>query len=133
MNIEQIGTRWASRAQGLLRIMTGLFFLQHGTTKHLGFPPTEMSNVGTFSLIGIAGLFELVGGVLFILGLFTRPVAFVLSGMAATGYFLVHFPQSFFPIINGGELVALYSFVFLFFAAGGSGAWSIDNVRSRSA
>jgi putative oxidoreductase len=132
MNIDQIGAAWASRAQGLLRIMTGLLLLEHGTTKHLSFPLTDMSSIPTFSLFGIAGLFELVGGVLFAIGLFTRPVAFILSGFTAAAYFIQHAPQGFFPIMNGGELAILYCFVFLFFAAAGSGAWSIDGMRSKS-
>jgi putative oxidoreductase len=133
MNIDQIGAAWASRAQGLLRIMTGLLLLEHGTTKHLSFPLTDMSSIPTFSLFGIAGLFELVGGVLFAIGLFTRPVAFILSGFTAAAYFIQHAPQGFFPIMNGGELAILYCFVFLFFAAAGSGAWSVDGLRSKSA
>jgi putative oxidoreductase len=132
MNIDQIGAAWASRAQGLLRIMTGLLLLEHGTTKHLSFPLTDMSSIPTFSLFGIAGLFELVGGVLFAIGLFTRPVAFILSGFTAAAYFIQHAPQGFFPIMNGGELAILYCFVFLFFAAAGSGAWSVDGARSKS-
>jgi putative oxidoreductase len=132
MNIDQIGAAWTSRAQGLLRIMTGLLLLEHGTTKHLSFPLTDMSSIPTFSLFGIAGLFELVGGVLFAIGLFTRPVAFILSGFTAAAYFIQHAPQGFFPIMNGGELAILYCFVFLFFAAAGSGAWSIDGMRSKS-
>jgi putative oxidoreductase len=133
MNIDQIGAAWASRAQGLLRIMTGLLLLEHGTTKHLSFPLTEKSSVPTFSLFGIAGLFELIGGVLFVIGIFTRPVAFILSGFTAAAYFIQHAPQGFFPIMNGGELAILYCFVFLFFAAAGPGAWSVDGARSKTA
>jgi len=106
--------------------------LEHGTTKHLGFPLSDMSSVPTFSLFGIAGFFELIGGVLFAIGLFTRPVAFILSGFTAAAYFIQHAPQGFFPIMNGGELAILYCFVFLFFAAAGSGAWSVDGARSKS-
>ncbi|QEX22951.1 hypothetical protein FRZ61_28850 [Hypericibacter adhaerens] len=113
--------------------MTGLFLLEHGTTKHLGFPLTEMSSVPSFSLIGIAGWIELIGGILFVIGLFTRPVAFILSGFTAVAFFYVHFPNSVFPIQNGGELAALYCFVFLFFAAAGPGAWSVDGARAKSA
>jgi putative oxidoreductase len=130
---DQIGAAWTSRAQGLLRIMTGLFLLEHGTTKHLGFPLTEMSSVPSFSLIGIAGWIELIGGILFVIGLFTRPVAFILSGFTAVAFFYVHLPNSVFPIQNGGELAALYCFVFLFFAAAGPGAWSVDGARAKSA
>ena len=133
MNIDQIGAAWSSRAQGLLRIITGLFLLEHGTTKHLGFPLTDMSSVPSFSLIGIAGWIELIGGALLLIGLFTRPVAFILSGFAAVAYFYIHFPNSVFPIQNGGELAALYSFVCLFFAAAGPGAWSVDGARAKAA
>jgi putative oxidoreductase len=83
--------------------------------------PTTMS--------GTAGVLELIGGVLIILGLFTRPVAFILSGMCAVAYFYSHAPRGFYPILNGGELAALYSFVFLYLAAAGGGAWSVDKVR----
>lgn len=132
MNIDQIGAAWATRAHGLLRIMAGLMLLEHGTTKHLSFPVTEMSTVPSFSLIGIAGWFELVGGIFIVLGLFTRPVAFILAGFCAVAFFYIHFPMSVFPIVNGGELAALYCFVFLFLAAAGPGAWSLDAARSKS-
>ncbi len=81
---------------------------------------------------GAAGLFELVGGILLVIGLFTRPVAFILSGTMAVAYFYAHFPKGFFPLLNGGELAALYSFVFLFVAAAGGGAWSVDELRTRN-
>jgi putative oxidoreductase len=115
----------------LLRIMTGLLLLQHGAGKWLGFPagvqgyPGSFSNL-TFISSGTAGLFELVGGALIVLGLFTRPVAFILSGMCAVAYFWAHFPRGFFPILNGGELAALYTFVFFYMFAAGGGTWSLD-------
>ncbi|MET0192983.1 MAG: DoxX family protein [Hyphomicrobiaceae bacterium] len=115
----------------LLRIMTGLLFLQHGTTKYLSIPVTRMSNASPMTMGGFAGILELVGGVLIIIGLFTRPVAFILSGMMAVAYFYGHAAGGFFPIVNGGELAALYCFVFLYLAAAGGGAWSVD--RSRGA
>jgi putative oxidoreductase len=114
--------------RSVLRIMTGLLFLQHGTQKILGFPPTA-SMPSWLSLSGTAGLIELVGGALFVLGLFTRPVAFVLSGLMACAYFIAHAPQGFFPILNRGELAALYCFAFLYFVAAGPGPWSIDETR----
>lgn len=117
---------WQPQLLSILRIMSGLLLLQHGTTKHLGFPVGPMNDVATFSLGGVAGLFELVGGVLLVIGLFTRPTAFVLSGMTAAAYFIAHAPQGFFPILNGGELAALYCFAFLYLAAAGGGAWSVD-------
>jgi putative oxidoreductase len=123
----------------VLRIMTGLLFLAHGTGKWLGFPagvpgyPQSFSNLisgppNSFLSSGMAGLFELVGGVLIIIGLFTRPVAFILAGMCAVAYFYVHAPQGFYPILNRGELAALYAFVFLYLFAAGGGAWSLDRL-----
>jgi putative oxidoreductase len=113
----------------VLRIMTGLLLLQHGTTKYLGFPVTPMTGVSPFTMGGVAGMLELVGGVLLVVGLFTRPVAFILSGMLAVAYFVAHAQQGFFPILNGGELAALYCFVLLYLAAAGAGPLSIDNAR----
>ena len=113
----------------VLRIMTGLLLLQHGTTKYLNFPAGPMNNASPTTMSGAAGLLELVGGVLLIIGLFTRPVAFILSGMCAVAYFYSHAPRGFFPILNGGELAALYSFVLLYLAAAGGGAWSADALR----
>lgn len=110
----------------VLRIMTGLLLLQHGTTKYLSIPATPMSGASPFSMGGAAGILELVGGVLLILGLFTRPVAFILSGMLAVAYFYAHAPQGFYPILNGGELAALYCFVLLYIAAAGPGPLSVD-------
>jgi putative oxidoreductase len=111
--------------------MTGLFLLQHGTTKYLNFPVGPMNNATPTTMSGAAGLLELVGGVLLVIGLFTRPVAFILSGMCAVAYFYSHAPRGFFPILNGGELAALYSFVLLYLAAAGGGAWSADALRKR--
>lgn len=115
----------------VLRVVAGLLFLQHGTTKYLSFPVSDMSGVNPLSMSGAAGLIELVGGVLIVAGLFTRPVAFILSGTMAVAYFYAHFPRGFFPLLNGGELSALYCFVFLFIAAAGGGALSIDRLRNR--
>ncbi|MBE3638534.1 DoxX family protein [Mangrovicoccus algicola] len=114
----------------VLRAVTGLLFVQHGFTKLLGWPRTPMSDVAMSSLPGIAGLFEFAGGLLLIAGLFTRPTAFVLSGMMAVAYFTVHAPQGFFPIVNGGELAATYCFVFLYFCVAGPGPWSLDAKRA---
>jgi len=112
----------------VLRIMSGLLLLQHGTTKYLGFPETKMTGASLFTMGGAAGAIELVGGVLLVIGLFTRPVAIILSGTMAVAYFYAHFPQGFFPILNGGELAALYCFVFLYLAAAGGGAWAVDKI-----
>lgn len=123
-------TRYAPRMLSVLRIMVGLLFLAHGTMKHLGFPASEQVPPPG-SLGSIAGWFELIGGALFVLGLFTRPVAFVLSGLMAFAYFLAHAPSSFFPAMNGGDAAVLYCFVFLYFVFAGPGVWSVDAARAR--
>jgi putative oxidoreductase len=116
----------------ILRIFTGLSLLQHGTAKILGFPDAPMfANVQITSLTGVGGLIELVGGILFTIGLFTRPVALILSGFTAVAYFMAHAGKSFFPVLNGGELAALYCFVFLYFVFSGAGPWSLDAIRER--
>ena len=116
---------WSPRVLSVLRIMTGLLFLQHGMGKFLNFPPIDYAPP-VLSMGGIAGIFELVGGALIVIGLFTRPVAFLLSGLMAVAYFYAHAPQGFFPILNGGELAIMYSFVFLYFVFAGPGPWSAD-------
>ena len=111
----------------ILRVITGLLFLEHGTGKLLGFPHgLPFIDKMPTGLLYFTGTIELVGGVLIVLGLFTRPVAFVLSGFMAVGYFMAHFPMSFFPAINFGEPALLYCFVFLYLAAAGPGPWAID-------
>ena len=117
----------------LLRFMSGLLLLQHGTTKYLNYPAGPMNNASPTTMGGFAGILELVGGVLLIIGLFTRPVAFILSGMCAVAYFWAHAGRGFFPLLNGGELAALYAFVFLYLAAAGGGAWSVDRSRGETA
>jgi putative oxidoreductase len=111
----------------VLRIMTGLLLLQHGTGKLLGFPAglPYIDKMPT-GLLYFTGTMELIGGVLITIGLFTRPVAFILSGFMAAAYFMAHFPNGFFPILNFGELAVLYCFVFLYLAAAGPGAWAVD-------
>ncbi len=125
INADRIGANWAPWAQGLLRIVAGLLFLEHGTAKLLHFP-----HVAAFDhippLIMVAGVIELVGGALVTVGLFTRIAAFIMSGEMAVAYFTAHLPHGFFPILNGGELAILYCFTFLFFAAAGAGALSLD-------
>jgi len=121
---------WASRVLSLLRVMTALMFLQHGTAKLFGFPQVAaFASLNPMSLIGVAGILEVVGGLLMLIGLLTRPVAFVLSGFMAVAYFMAHAPQSFYPLLNQGELAVLYCFVFLYFAVAGGGAWSVDAAR----
>ena len=127
---------WAPRALGALRIVAGYLFIAHGTAKLFGAPHVAMfDGLQLLSLAGIAGILEVAGGAALILGLFTRPVAFVLSGLMAFAYFIGHAPQGnvLLPILNGGELAALYSFLFLFLAVAGGGAWALDNVRGRRA
>ena len=124
LNVFDRSASWQSEARSVLRIATGLLFLQHGTQKILSFPTAPGFELQTIHVT--AGWIELIGGILFILGLFTRPVAFILCGFAAVAYWMVHGPQDFFPILNQGELAALYCFVFLYFIAAGAGTWSLD-------
>ena len=117
----------------VLRIMTGLLLLEHGTGKYLNFPVGPMNNASPATLGGFAGILELVGGILLVLGLFTRPVAFILSGMVAVAYFVAHAPQGFYPILNGGELAIVYCFLLLYIAAAGGGSLSLDRaIRSET-
>jgi putative oxidoreductase len=122
---------WSGPVHAALRIMTGLLFLQHGTAKVLGFPAVDMFKDGVSGIFLVSGLLELVGGILIVLGLFTRPVAFILSGFMAVAYFMAHAGQSFYPIINQGELAVLYCFVFLWLAVAGAGPYSIDAKQGR--
>jgi len=134
LNDAFFGT-WTPRAQALLRIVTAYMFLLHGTTKLLGVPHVAMfDKLELFSLVGFAGLIELAGGVLLLLGLFTRPAAFIMSGEMAFAYFMGHAPRgnALLPMLNQGELAIEWCFVFLFFAAAGPGAWSLDGLRRRS-
>jgi putative oxidoreductase len=132
MGFEAIGTAWAPRLLSVLRIVCGLMLLEHGTAKHLKFPVVpSMAKLDPTSMPGIAGIFELVGGLLLLFGIFTRPVAFILSGLTAVAYFMVHAPQTFFPILNGGELAAIYCFTLLYIAAAGPGPWSVDALRRK--
>ena len=119
---------YTAQLLSVLRVMSGLLVLQHGTAKYLNFPVGPMNNASPMTMSGAAGLIELVCGVLVVVGLFTRPAAFLLSGMTAVAYFYSHAPRGFFPILNVGELAALYCFVFLYLAAAGGGPWSIDRL-----
>lgn len=126
------GAKWTPYAQGLLRIVAGFLFIQHATAKLFGTPHVAyFDNLQVLSLVGFAGIIELIGSPLLILGLFTRPVAFILSGEMAFAYFIGHMPQGnfFAPSLNQGEPAVLYCFLFLFFAAAGPGAWSVDGSR----
>jgi putative oxidoreductase len=118
---------WAPRVLSILRIVAALIFMEHGTQKLFGFPASDRPQPELFSLIGLAGVLEFFGGILLLLGLFTRPVAFILSGQMAVAYWMAHAPQSFFPVLNGGDAAILYCFVFLYLVFAGGGAWSLDN------
>ena len=119
--------RYETQAYALLRIVAGFLFACHGAQKLFGM--LGGNQVELVSLLGLAGIIELVGGLLIMLGLFTGSVAFICSGQMAVAYFMAHFPNGFWPIQNQGELATLYSFLFLYIAAKGSGIWSIDNVK----
>lgn len=124
--------RYANQALGLLRIVAGLLFLLHGASKLFGIPPFaggELPAVGT--LLWIGAVIELVGGALIMIGLFTRPAAFVASGQMAVAYWMFHAPRDLYPSNNGGDAAILYCFIFLLFAAAGPGAFSIDRKRNR--
>jgi putative oxidoreductase len=117
---------WAPRLRSILRIVAGLTFLEHGTQKLIAFPARVAAGPELMSLLGVQACLEVVGGVLIVLGLFTRPVAFILAGDMAVAYFMAHFPRNFFPAVNGGDAAILFCFVFLYLAAAGGGVWSID-------
>ena len=132
MNLDALAVTWSPRLLSVLRIMSGLLLLQHGTGKLLKFPPGAVPPTFNLnSMPGYAGYIEFVCGILLIIGLFSRPAAFVASGMTAVAYFMVHAPQGFFPILNRGELAVLYCFAFLYLAAAGPGPWSLDAMRKR--
>ena len=127
-----LSTAWAPRMLGILRIVAALIFIAHGTQKLFGFPAPPQSGLpAAFSLYWIGGVLEAFGGLLLLLGLFTRPVAFVLAGEMAVAYWMFHAPRSFYPILNGGDAAILYCFVFLYIAVAGGGAWSLDSLWGR--
>jgi putative oxidoreductase len=125
---------WRPRALAVLRIVTGFLLIPHGTAKLFGAPHQQMfDGLQLFSLVGLAGVIEVFLGALFLVGLFTRPVAFVLCGFMAVAYFMAHGSQGnvLLPMLNQGELAVLYCFVFLYFVFSGAGAWSVDALRHR--
>ena len=123
----------SARLRSVLRIVAAFLFIAHGTQKLFAWPVSEPETVVPLvSLAGLAGLLETFGGLLLLVGLFTRPVAFVLAGEMAVAYFKAHAPRDFWPILNQGELAVLYCFLFLYFAAAGPGPWSIDALRWRN-
>ena len=131
MSYGIIPASWSGHLHAALRIVTGLLFLEHGTSKYFNFPATEYfaNGVEVFSLMGLAGALEIIGGLLIIVGLFTRITAFVLAGFMAVAYFMAHASQNFFPMINQGDAAILFCFIFLYFSAAGAGPWSLDASR----
>lgn len=123
---------WTPRVLSAMRIITALLFLQHGLAKFFGWPAPGPANLQMFSLIGLAGALEIVGGALLTIGLFSRVVAFIVSGEMAVAYFMGHAPNSFFPLVNRGEAAIMFCFIFLYVAFAGPGPWSLDATRDKS-
>ncbi|MGI8724983.1 MAG: DoxX family protein [Methyloceanibacter sp.] len=131
MNTDQLQTVWAPRVLSILRIVAALLFFEHGSQKLLGFPASERGAPEILSLPWIAGVLEIVGGTLLVVGLFTRPTALILSGLMAFAYWLAHAPRSVFPVLNGGDAAILFCFIFLYLVFAGGGAWSLDAMMNR--
>lgn len=130
MTRTELETVWAPRLLGLLRIVAALLFIEHGTQKLFGFPTPQYGMPEAFTLLWFAAVLEVFGGLLILIGLFTRPVAFILSGQMAVAYWMAHAPQSPFPALNGGDAAILFCFLFLYLVAAGPGAFSIDGKRA---
>ena len=127
-----IPARWAPYLQSVLRIVVAFLFIAHGTQKFFGFPAADArATVPLLSQLGLASILEMVGGSLLLLGLFTRPIAFVLAGEMAVAYFTAHAPRGFWPLVNRGEPAVFFCFTWLYFAAVGAGPWSLDALRGR--
>jgi putative oxidoreductase len=128
-------SRWEPQFRGILRIVTAFLFMQHGAQKLFGFPAgaEPRDPVDLMSLMGLAGVLEVFGGLMVLLGLFTRPVAFLLAGEMAVAYFMAHAKSSFWPVLNHGEAAVLFCFIFLYLVAAGPGAWSLDHAMGRKA
>jgi putative oxidoreductase len=125
--MTDVMSAWAPRALSVLRIVAGLMIIEHGMSKLFGWPVVPaFAQLQLFSLLGATGVIETVCGALMILGLFTQPAAFILSGEMAVAYFMVHEPRSIFPLINGGALAIIYCFAFLYLSTAGGGPWSVD-------
>lgn len=129
-DLVRLRTDWEPRVLSILRIVVGLLFMEHGLAKLFGFPSTT-THPAMFQLLWFAGVIESLGGLLLSLGLFTRTVAFIMSGEMAVAYFMSHHPRNFFPLLNGGDAAILYCFIFFYFFVAGGGAWSLDRMRSR--
>ena len=123
--LDRFAPYWLS----ILRIVAGLLFFLHGPQKLIGFPPSPRPSPEFFSMLGAAATLEVIGGALLIIGLFTRPVAFVMSGLMAFAYFIAHAPRSFWPTSNGGDAAILFCFLFLYLVFAGPGPWSLDARR----
>ncbi|MGO8954339.1 MAG: DoxX family protein [Rhodomicrobium sp.] len=133
MEADAPGGRWAPQMLSILRIVAALIFIEHGTVKFFGFPAAMENGYPAFlSLLWWQGAIELIGGILLFLGLFTRPVAFVLAGDMAVAYWMVHAQKSFYPALSGGDAAILYCFAFLYIACAGGGAWSLDRAFRQS-
>lgn len=131
MQYEQKLDRYTPYALAVLRIVTALIFMEHGTQKLFGFPAPPQSGLPpAFSLFWIGAIIEFGGGILILLGFMTRPVAFLLAGEMAVAYWAFHAPRNFYPALNGGDAAILYCFIFLLLVVTGPGAWSIDGARS---
>jgi putative oxidoreductase len=132
MELSDRLSQWSPQVLSVLRIVAALLFMQHGMAKLFDFPPSgRFEDLQLLSLVGVAGILEVFGGALLLVGLFTRPVAFVLSGLMAAAYFLAHAPRDFFPLLNNGNLAILYCFVFFYLVFAGGGAWSLDALWRR--
>jgi putative oxidoreductase len=132
-NLNSFYSTWSPRLLSVLRIIIGFLFAQHGAQKLFGFlAPEPAATAPLLSIIGIAGVLEFFGGLLILLGLFTRPVAFILSGLMAVAYFMAHAPGGFWTLQNKGELAVAYCFVFLYLAVAGAGSWSLDRLWRRN-
>lgn len=130
-DLNSFYSRWSPRLLSVLRIVTAFLFMEHGAQKLFGFLASPQAVPPLFSMSGLAGVLEFFGGLLVLLGLFTRPVAFILSGEMAVAYFMVHAPKGFWPLQNKGEMAILYCFVFLYLWVAGPGRWSLDSLWHR--
>lgn len=130
-NASSFCSTWSPRVLSLLRIVVALLFMQHGSQKLFGIPASQQASAPLLSLMGVAGVLEFFGGLFILIGLFTRPVAFILSGQMAVAYFMAHAPNGLLPILNRGELAVVYCFVFLYLSVAGGGSWSVDHCLRR--
>jgi len=130
MNLDRLSA-YAPHALAVLRIVTALLFIAHGTQKLFGFPAGQMGTVELLSLFGLAAVLEVVGGLAILVGAFTRPVAFILAGEMAIAYWMVHAPMNPFPVNNMGDASILFCFIFLYLVFAGPGAWSVDGYRAQ--